>query len=473
MIKRKISVCLTVLFFLLSAYGTVSAQTQSLTPSMLNQLSTPGSASIAVSVGGYAPMTGTYTSFPFERVDQFITRVFERAGGSYATRNIILQRATGEKIKVDLQKFRATGDFSYNPTLKNEDFILFPWFNLEYESFNLTGAVKNQGRYQFIEGDRIADAITIAGGLNPAYENVHEVEISRLSYDGMKEDLIRTEISANPEIKRGDRVRILADENFRKNYGTYIFGEIRRPGFIAMTKDNYSLSQVLEKTGGLLETADAEKAIIFNSSDLSAIYIDRQYNVGFDQSGQLQKLQSGILDRINQIENSLFLRMSNLAEEDTAYFAIETRLRTLFNESRVSIKNYKDTNSFAAHYYVHYGDYVYIPPKEKFIHVFGQVSKPGDILFVEGKDYSYYIEQCGGFSELAKQNPMVITGENKEWISTSDKDKHVTLHAGDYIFVPKVPIHTFPYYLDLASRYSTIVGAIATTILLIVQVTKK
>jgi protein involved in polysaccharide export with SLBB domain len=454
-------------------FGQTSSSSSNSNSMSAEQLSLSGMKTISVTIGGNAPVIGTFVSFPFERVDQFITRIFERAPQSYATRNITLQRSNGEKIPIDLQKFHYTGDFHYNPTLKNEDFIFFPWLNLEFDAFNITGAVKLQGRYQFVEGDHLADAINLAGGFNPAYENVHLAEISRLSYDGLKEELLTVEISSNPEIKRGDRIRVLADESYRRYFGTYVFGEVLRPGFIPMTREDYSLAKVLEKAGGFTENADREKAIVYNSSDLSAIYIDRQYNIGLDQGGQIQKLQSGILDQINHLENGLFLRMSNLAEEDTGYFAIETRLRTLFSQSRINIQNYKDTNSYAAHYYVHQGDYVYIPPKEKYIHVFGQVSKPGDVLFIEGKDYAYYVDQCGGFSELAKKSPMVITGDTKEWISLDDKNKHVTIHPGDYIFVPKTAVHSFPYYVDLASKYSTIVGAIATTVLLIVQITKK
>ena len=458
---------LLALFVLLGSNGW--AQTSISTTMQLSNANTTG---VAVTLGGYAPYTGTFTALPYERVDQLITRVFEKSG-NYAPRDIVLKRKTGEVIKIDLTLFRITGDYSLNPILKNEDVILFPWVSLDYNFYSINGAVKSPNRYQFVEGDHLTEAIQIAGGINPAFENVHEAQISRLSYDGLKEDLIICEISSNPELKRGDRIRIIADESYRKNYGTYIFGEVKRPGFIPVTKENNSLASIIEKAGGLLESANNEKAILYNSSDLSGIYIDRQYELGLDQTQQLQKLQSGVLDQINKIENSLFLRMSNLAEEDTAYFSIETRLRTLFSQSRISIVNYRDTASEASHYYVRNGDYVYIPPKEKFIHVFGQVSKPGDVSWVKGASYQYYIDKCGGYSELAKKEAMIITGETREWISVSEKNGLSVLNPGDYLFIPKIPIHTFPYYVDLAAKYSSIVGAIATTALLIIQVTKK
>ncbi len=454
-------------FFLLFLFMSLSADSWAQnTQSASAQLSSV--SGIAVTIGGYAPFTGTFTVLPFERVDQLVTRVFDKT--VYPLRDIVLKRKSGETIKVDLSLFRSNADFSMNPVLKNEDVLIFPWVNLDYSFFNISGAVKIPGRYQFVDGDHLADILQIAGGLNPAYENVHAVEISRLSYDGLKEEVIKTEIKDNPEIRRGDRVRIVADETYRRNFGTYIFGEVKRPGFVPVTKENNSLSSILEKAGGLMESADNEKAIIYNSSDLSAIYIDRQYNLGGDQAGQIQK--TNVLDQINRIENSLFLRMSNLADEDTSYFNIETRLRTLFSQSRINITNFRDTNSEAAHYYVKLGDYVYIPPKEKFVHVFGQVSKPGDVAFTKGLSYRYYVERCGGYSELAKKEVMIITGDTHEWISVEDIDATAKLKPGDFLFIPKKAIHGLPYYIDLAAKYSTIVGAIATTALLIVQITK-
>lgn len=465
-LKKTKSVAAIFLLVTISMFGQNSNSMQSQTVAIV--------PSIVVTIGGDAPVTGTFGALAHERLDQIMTRVFEKVSSKYALRGITIKRNQQEIIKADIERFRITGDYAFNPILKNEDVIICPNVNLDLDYFYIFGAIKVGGKHQFMEGDRLADAILLSQGLNPAYENVHQVEISRLSYDGLTEQIIRSEISENIEIKRGDRIRVVADENYRRFYGVYIAGEVKTQGFIPIARKDNNLASVISKAGGLLDTADPERAVVFNSNDLTAIYINRQNPaISLDQAGDMQRLQSGILEQISSIEKSLFLRTSNLTEEDTTNFAIETRLRTLVNQNRINVANYLDSASEAAHYSIQTGDIVYIPPKEKFVYVFGQVSQPGKISYVHGKDYHYYIDKCKGYGELAKKEVMVITGENKEWISTKNIEKEVIVKAGDYIFVPKVPVHGYPYYVDLASKYTSILGAVATTALLFIQILKK
>ena len=130
---------------------------------------------------------------------------------NYPIRNILLKRKNGEQIKIDLIKFRQTGNFDYNPYLKNDDVLIFPPTDIERNFFTVSGAVNTQGTFHFFDGDKLADALFLADGINLAYENVSEVEITRLSYDGEKMETITTDIKSNIELKRGDRIRVLAN----------------------------------------------------------------------------------------------------------------------------------------------------------------------------------------------------------------------------------------------------------------------
>ncbi len=425
---------------------------------------------IAVSIGGDAPITGTFSASSSERVDQFISRIFQTTTIKYSLRDIKLKRVTGDNFNIDLAMFYQTGNFAYNPMLKNEDVIIFPAYNIEYNFVSISGAVKKSGKYFFVEGDDLSTLLVLASGINPVYENVTEAEISRLSYNGKKEEIIRVKIADNFKLNCGDRVKILAEESYRRDYSVYIFGEVKNPGLFSVTKEKHKLSELLAKAGGILDETAGTHAIIYRSNDLSAMFLDKQYNWNYLQPGQLDKMHSGLLDTLNRVENSLFLRTSNLTDEDVPNFTIETWLKTILDQDKVPLDNYLDTNSEAGQFLIKYGDNIYIPPAEKFIKVFGQVSEPGRVRFVPGKDVNYYIAKCRGVSDLAREDIMVITGETKEWIPL--KDKNITLHAGDYIFVPKKPLHTFSYYVDLASKYSSIIGGIATTFLLILQFTK-
>ena len=87
--------------------------------------------------------------------------------------------------------------------------IIFPPVDLERNFFSISGAVNNPGKFPFVEGDKLSDAIELAQGINSAYKNVTSAEINRLDYNG--ENLNRQIIDINSDflLKRGDRIKIL------------------------------------------------------------------------------------------------------------------------------------------------------------------------------------------------------------------------------------------------------------------------
>ena len=116
-------------------------------------------------------------------------------------------------------------------------------------------------------------------------------------------------------------------------------------------------------------------------------------------------------------------------------------------------------------------DVIIIPQKINTVYVFGQVNSPGNIRYVEGKDYKYYINRVGGLGDLANDGEIsIIKAETKEWIPADNKN--VSIENGDFIYVPKNPAHSFNYYVGVVGRYLGIVGSIATVILLLVQFNK-
>ncbi|MDP3582522.1 MAG: hypothetical protein Q8S39_11360, partial [Ignavibacteria bacterium] len=156
---------------------------------------------ITVTIGGNFIVTGSFSSSKNQRLDHFITAVFTKAQENvmrginkpetlkmvmrefekYALRDITLKRTNGDIPKIDLLKFRVTGDFSNNPYLMQDDVIIFPASDDERNFIDISGAVNKPIKFQFVEGDKLSDAIMFAGGINPAFDNVTEVEISRIA----------------------------------------------------------------------------------------------------------------------------------------------------------------------------------------------------------------------------------------------------------------------------------------------------
>lgn len=423
---------------------------------------------ISVSIGGNFPITGSYPASVNERVDQFVTRVYNQAynlslGNSpspeqinniksefqkYSLRNILLKRKTGEQIKLDLIKFRRTGNFDYNPYLKNDDVIVFPTTDIERNFFTISGAVNNGGTFHFFDGDKLSDALFLADGVNLAYENVNQVEISRLSYDGEKMENIIVDINSDVELKRADRIRVLANETQRKDFKVLALGEFNMPGYIPIKKEHTNLKDVLDKAGGFTKNADLSNAQVLRGVNVFK-------SLAFSED----------------IEKLLMMRMSTLISEDSIYFRIDEKLRFLRGNANVDFTRFEDIVDTL--FVVKDGDIVYVPSKIDLVYVYGQVNEPSYVKFEKGRDYNFYISKVGGLGETASGDIYLIKGNTRSWVSADEiEEKNIEIEPGDYIWVSKKPIRTFWDHVDRASRVASILGGIATVVLLFIQVGK-
>ncbi|PJA99095.1 MAG: hypothetical protein CO128_04720 [Ignavibacteriales bacterium CG_4_9_14_3_um_filter_30_11] len=473
--KRILSLLTLILIF-----NTINAQT---TEDLKNN-SLQTASIISVTVGGDFIITGTFPSTFIERADQFITRIYNETYSkalqslrdtklieqlneqfkSIPLRGIILKRAGGQSLNIDLLKFRLNGDFVNNPYLKNDDVIIFPPSDMKKNFFTINGAVNKPGKFYFVEGDKLSDAIELAQGINKAYDNITSVEISRLSYEGNKIELIKTDMESNISLKRGDQIRLLAEETQRLDFHVTVVGEVNMPGYIPITKSNTTLYEAIKRAGGIKETASISHSKLL-SGNVANYILASKYGLKLETNNLLSVQE--ISDKFLELENILMSRMSNLTEEDTSYFFTENQLRALMSESSIDFTELNDKNSKASNYILNDGDIIIIPKIDNTVYVFGQVGKTGKISFKEGENYLYYVNNAGGFSNYSDEDVIVIKGKTKEWLTASDNKTKI--EPGDYIWVPKEPHMSFNYYLKQTSVYFAIIGSIATILLLLNQ----
>jgi len=398
--------------------------------------------------------------------DPEIYRKLKQELSNYALRGIRLKRANGEELIVDIQKFRMNGDFSNNPYLKNDDVIVFPSNDVSRNFFAVSGVVNNPGTFLFVEGDKLGDALELVDGINPAYENVDSVEVSRLSYDGQTQTITRIKINEDFPIQRGDRFRFLAPETQRKNYAVTVIGEVNMPGVVPISKNRTTLYEVIESCGWFTPEASLKRARVYSANSLSKL-LENQYKIKLDEQPDLEdpKYRNIILN----LELALMYRMSNVVTDDTNYFNLENQLRVLIEGSSLDFRKIKEPDSDIANYIVQTGDVIIIPPIQNSIYVFGQVLRPGHVTFIEGKDFNYYVNEASGLGELAEEDEiMVIKGGSRAWISPI-REK-VIIEEGDYIYVPKESLRTLRSYILEYSVYLSLLASIAAILLSIVTI---
>lgn len=443
-------------------------------------------AAISVTIGGQFPINGSFQALMTERVDQFVSRMYVQAVErisrttndpqllfqikneleSYSLRGIILKRSNGEEFVLDLLKFRITGDFESNPYLKNDDVLIFPAVDIQRNFFTIDGAVNQPGKFFFIDGDNLQDALLFAGGINVAYEGEIVANISRPDYYGNSIETITLDINANSPLQRGDQIIIRADETHRKEFNILVIGEVSTPGYIPITKNNTKLGEIIKKAGGFTSEAAVNRARLFRGNSINLL-LERQY--GVTVRNDLSMIDTSLLVKMIEYEEMLMLRMSNLVDEDIPYFQIENQIRVMNEGSISDFSSITDPESETYNLIVRHGDVIIIPQKKKNVYVFGQVQNPGFITYTPEKDYQYYINLAGGVGKYAESEIKVIKGESRYWVLAEEEP---IVDEGDFIFVPKQRLKSFQTYVREYATYLSIVGSLATIALLIVQLGK-
>ncbi len=448
---------------------------------------------ISVTIGGNFIVSGTFTASRLQRLDYFITSIYSEAAqkalGSlnkietinqvnkeikkYPLRDITLKRINGDVKKIDLMRFRITGDFLNNPYLQNDDVIIFPENDPERNFIDVIGAVNKEIKFQFVEGDNLLDALLFAGGLNPAYDSVTTAEISRLNSAGDKEEILRVGINSKFPLKRGDRIRVLSDNNQKKDFKILVLGEVNRPGYVHIAKSGTTLREVINKSGGFTAHADLRRSELMNGTDeaqlqkMSGMRTRYEKDSSFTTLPIFQKSMEEVLS-----EEVLITRSNNLlTEELEASLYLDNALRFIDHKSSVNFENVLEENSEDGNTVVRDGDVIIIPSFQNKVYVFGQVVNPGYFTFQPQKGITYYIEKAGGKTERAVNDDGIslIKGTNRTWIPAGGVKE---IESGDMIYVPKNIPKGFDFYLQKVGAFTSIIATVVSLTFLIIQAMK-
>ncbi|MBP9122038.1 MAG: SLBB domain-containing protein, partial [Ignavibacteriaceae bacterium] len=237
---------------------------------------------INISVVGNPLLAGSYPAAPGERIDQFLTRIIYNATeykNSISLRNIKIKKSTGAEVTIDLQKFRINGDIRENPYLANDDIIVFPTANFEEIYYEVEGAVANPGRFHYIDGDNLQDAIFYSMGISTAFDGFDSTTIYRLTFDKTRMEKIRVATNSNFKLKNRDRIVVGDEQPFMDEFKILVIGEVNRPGYIPFGRKNQTLKDAIELAGGFTGNASLNNIRILKSKNLPSSVIRSYYGV--------------------------------------------------------------------------------------------------------------------------------------------------------------------------------------------------
>lgn len=247
------------------------------------------------------------------------------------------------------------------------------------------GEVARPGSYQFRRGDRLLDAIALAGGLTQdAWEE--QVSLSRQTADGaqvitfnFRELMENRFIADNLPLQSGDVIVVPRAER-----SVIVLGEVQRPGYYKFQPGD-GLLEAIMLAGGLLETADEQNVSLTRQTEEGA--------------------QVEIID-FGQLHEDRFLAADRPLQD---------------------------------------GDVIIVPRTDRTALVLGEVRSPGYYAFRAGETYLDLIGRAGGFTEDADPAQVVVTLEGPDGVVSETVNLDVLtgadykrqLRGGEVLSVPK------------------------------------
>ena len=306
--------------------------------------------------------------------------------------------------------------------LQNEDVLFIPTQEeLRKERIvTITGEVMTPGTYEYADNTTIEDLIVQAGGLRDG-ASLARVDISRRISDPYSTKKTR-EIAKTFTFDLKDGLVISGERSFllepydvvhvRRSPGYVmprnitVTGEVNFEGSFTIEKKNLRLVDAIEMAGGIAPDAYLKGARLI-----------RRMN---DEERQRRTAV------IEAIQNNL-----SRAEHDS----ISWNKMDLDNTYSIGIELDKALKDPSGDYNIvlREGDHIDVPEYNGTVRISGDVQFPNTVTFVEGKNYKWYVDRAGGFSETAKKGKAFIVYPN----GMMDKLKNSTeIEPGSEIVVP-------------------------------------
>jgi protein involved in polysaccharide export with SLBB domain len=242
----------------------------------------------------------------------------------------------------------------------------------------------------------------------------------------------------NVLLEPGDRIIVRRAVDERGDYRVTLAGELKFPGVYPITRNGTRLSQVIRQAGGFTETASLSRAeLIRRTVQPSELALEK-----------LESLRGGV------------------QPDDSSYYYLETNLRIQKEIVNVNFQDLFENRDSTQDVFLRNEDYIYVPPVQRTIYVFGQVVSPGNVTFLPGRDVEYYVQQAGGLTERARESDIkIVKAKTRQWLSPDES----RIEEGDYVWVPKDPERPFSYYMTVISQGAAILSVLLGIAVVIVQ----
>ena len=371
----------------------------------------------AVYRSGLYELSGTVNT-----VKQLIKKAEGLRGDAFLNRALLDREnedLSHEEIAVDLGGL-LKGTVADIPLQKN-DILYIPSIHdlKEEETISIHGEVASPGTFLFSKNMTIEDLLVQSGGLLEAAATT-KVDITRRIKDPKSTSFssvlgktysfdIKDGLVVGGEgdfhLEPFDEVYVRKSPAYRKQQNVVVAGEVLFGGNYALVKKNERLSDLISKAGGITPDAYVKGARLIRK---------------MTEEEQRRQADAVRMARMGEGKDSISVEKLNISDTYTVGINLEKAISNPGSDFDLVLRE---------------GDVLFIPEYINTVKISGAVMYPNTVLYKRGESLRYYINQAGGYGNLAKKKKAYVVYMNGTVSRLKSRDKKA-IEPGCEIIVP-------------------------------------
>jgi len=371
----------------------------------------------AVYRSGLYELSGTVNT-----VKQLIKKAEGLRGDAFLNRALLDREnedLSHEVIAVDLGGL-LKGTVADIPLQKN-DILYIPSIHdlKEEETISIHGEVASPGTFLFSKNMTIEDLLVQSGGLLEAAATT-KVDITRRIKDPKSTSFssvlgktysfdIKDGLVVGGEgdfhLEPFDEVYVRKSPAYRKQQNVVVAGEVLFGGNYALVKKNERLSDLISKAGGITPDAYVKGARLIRK---------------MTEEEQRRQADAVRMARMGEGKDSISVEKLNISDTYAVGINLEKAISNPGSDFDLVLRE---------------GDVLFIPEYINTVKISGAVMYPNTVLYKRGESLRYYINQAGGYGNLAKKKKAYVVYMNGTVSRLKSRDKKA-IEPGCEIIVP-------------------------------------
>ena len=298
---------------------------------------------------------------------------------------------------------------------------------------SISGAVRYPGRYPFLDGATVEDLIEYAGGLTSvSYQLEAELIRQELTEERSESRLIALKLKSDSHqrliLQPKDRIHIKQIPKLGVQHTVTVEGEVRFPGTYTIRRGE-TLSQLIERAGGLTELAYAKGAVFTRQSlrEQEQKRLDEaQRRLQRDLSISGPEAEAGQVSTVNDDDETVLRVLDQVASAQAVGRLVIDLPALLAGQAGRDVR-------------LQNGDSLSVPEISQAVSVIGEVQFATSHLFDAKLSILDYVNRSGGLAYQAderriyviKADGSVRKSRQSRWFGQSEP-----LEPGDTIVVP-------------------------------------